>query len=63
MNGVIENNKNVALNGYNGPRISDERCAYAFNSPSSKVKDISQVDIHIVDTIGKREQRVFYNKK
>ena len=59
MNGAIENNKNVALKGHNGLRISDSSGAYAFNYPSSKVIEVSQVDFHSVESFGKREQRVF----
>jgi len=59
MNGVIKNTENVALNGYKSPRLSDLRCAYAFNSTSSKNLELSQIEFHIVNSLGKREQRVF----
>tara|TARA_X000000368_G_C23029610_1_gene711876 strand:+ start:1331 stop:1510 length:180 start_codon:yes stop_codon:yes gene_type:complete len=59
MNGALKNNENVALKGYKSPRISDLRCAYAFNSTSSRNIELSQIEFHIVDSLGKREQRVF----
>ena len=59
MNGVNKNNKNVVLGGQIGQRLTMLGCAYALNFTSSRLTDISQLVLHNVDPIGKREQRVF----
>ena len=58
MNGVTKNNENVTLNGYNAINICVVMCAYALKKFFS-VMEISQLEIQTVDSIGKREQRVF----
>lgn len=59
MNGVNKNNKNVVLDGQIGQRFNTLGRAYALNFTSSRLTDISQLELHNVDFIGKREQRVF----
>ena len=59
MNGVNKNNKNVVLDGQIGQRLTMLEYAYALNFTSSRLTDISQLVLHNVDPIGKREQRVF----
>ncbi len=59
MNGVNKRNKNVVPESQIGQSFNTSECAYALDLTSSKLIDISQLVLHNVDSIGKREQRVF----
>ncbi len=59
MNGVNKRNKNVVLKSQVGQNFSTSGCAYALDFTPSRLIDISQLAFHNVDSIGKREQRVF----
>ena len=46
MNGAIKKEGNVVLKGYNQPELDNSEPAYALNSTSSVLTDVSQVVCH-----------------
>ena len=63
MNGAIKKKGNVVLKGYNQPELDNSEPAYALNSTSSVLTDVSQVVCHYNGRYWKERTEGFLKQK